>query len=259
MPFKQTCDEESGATDFDSFKTAPWDAGGTQRDKLHEVMCRTMVHNVHRWTTRNTERELATKMLMDTNCPRLTMTPGEDDASYRGTQIGGELHDTVAISDGHTRRKDDDILRRSAVCVEIDIPADMNCTAVELNDVTILRQRLPERQDSAEHNECYISHTRRKDDDILRRSAVCVEIDVPADMNCTRAPWDAGGTQRDKLQEAMCRAMVHNVDRSTTRNMECELTTKMLLDTNCPRLKMTPVEATLVTEVHRSEAKCMIS
>ena len=144
MPFKQTCDEESGATDFDSFKTAPWDAGGTQRDKLHEVMCRTMVHNVHRWTTRNTERELATKMLMDTNCPRLTMTPGEDDASYRGTQIGGELHDTVAISDGHTRRKDDDILRRSAVCVEIDIPADMNCTAVELNDVTILRQRLPE-------------------------------------------------------------------------------------------------------------------
>ena len=73
------------------------------------------------------------------------MTPGEDDASSRGTQIGGELHDTVAISDGHTRRKDDDILRRSAVCVEIDILADMNCTAVEL------------RQDSAEHHECYIS------------------------------------------------------------------------------------------------------
>ena len=96
MPFKQTCDEESGDADFDSFK-APWDAGGTQRDKLHEVMCRTMVHNVDIWTTRNTERELATKMLMDTNCPRLTMTPGEDDASYRGTRIGGELHDTLAI------------------------------------------------------------------------------------------------------------------------------------------------------------------
>ena len=157
MPFKRTCDEESGDADFDSFKTAPWDAGGTQRDKLHEVMCRTMVHNVDRWTTRNTERELATEMLMDTNCPRLTVTPGEDDASSRGTQIGGELHDTLAISDGHTRRKDDDILRRSAVCVEIDILADMNCTAVELNDVTILRRRLPQRQDSAEHHECYIS------------------------------------------------------------------------------------------------------
>ena len=104
MPFKRTCDEESTDADFDSFKTAPWDAGGTQRDKLHEVMCRTMVHNVDRWTTRNTERELATKMLMDTNCPRLMVTPGEDDASSRGTQIGGELHDTLAISDGHTRR-----------------------------------------------------------------------------------------------------------------------------------------------------------
>ena len=122
MPFKQTCDEESGDADFDSLKTAPWDAGGTQSDKLHEVMCRAMVHNVDRWTTRNTERELATKMLMDTNCPRLTMTPGEGDASYRGTQIGCELHDTLAISDGHTRRKDDDILRRSAVCVEFVIP-----------------------------------------------------------------------------------------------------------------------------------------
>ena len=65
------------------------------------------------------DKEYGTKMLMDTNCPRLTMTPGEDDASYGGTQIGGDLHDTLDISDGHTRRKDDDILRRSAVCVEI--------------------------------------------------------------------------------------------------------------------------------------------
>ena len=94
MPFKQTCDEESGDADFDSFKTAPWDAGGTQRDKLHEVMWRTMVHNVDRWATRNTECELTTKMLLDTNCPRWRMTPGEGDAS---TQIGGELHDTLAI------------------------------------------------------------------------------------------------------------------------------------------------------------------
>ena len=57
MPFKQACDEESGDADFDSFKTAPWDAGGTQRDKLQVVMCRTMVD---RWMTRNTKRVLAT-------------------------------------------------------------------------------------------------------------------------------------------------------------------------------------------------------
>ena len=106
MPFKQTCNEESDDADFDSFKTAPCDARGTQSDKFHEGMCRAMVHNVDRWTTRNTERELATKMLMDTNCTRLTISPGECDASYRGTHSGGELHDTLAISDGYTRRKD---------------------------------------------------------------------------------------------------------------------------------------------------------
>ena len=116
-----------------------------------------MVHNLDRSMTRNTECELTTKMLLDTNCLLLKMTPGEGDASYRGTQIGGELHDTLGISDGHTRRKDDDILCRSAICVEIDIPADMNCTAVELNDVTILRRRLLQRQDSTEHHERYIS------------------------------------------------------------------------------------------------------
>ena len=44
MPFKQGCDEESGDADFDSFKTAPWDDGETQRNETHEVMCRPMVH-----------------------------------------------------------------------------------------------------------------------------------------------------------------------------------------------------------------------
>ena len=75
MPFDQTCDEESGDADFDSFKTAPGDA-------------------------------------------------------HRGTRIGGDVHDTVAISDGHTGSTDVDIFRRSAVCLEVDIPADMDCTVV---------------------------------------------------------------------------------------------------------------------------------
>ena len=35
----------------------------------------------------------------------------------------------------------------------------MNCTAVELSDVTILRRRLPQRQYSAENQECYINVT----------------------------------------------------------------------------------------------------
>ena len=72
-------------------KTAPSDAGGTQSDKLHEVMCRAKVHSVDRSMTRNMERELATKMLMDTNCPWLKMTLGEGYASYRGTRIGRRI------------------------------------------------------------------------------------------------------------------------------------------------------------------------
>ena len=58
-----------------------------------------------------------------------------------------------------------------AVCVGIDIPADMNCTVVELNEVTILRRRLPQRQDSAEHDECYISvsNTTVEFDDVVFR------------------------------------------------------------------------------------------
>ena len=200
MPFNQTCDEESDDADFDSLKTAPWDAGGTQRDEVHETMCRARVHNIDGSTTKNTECVFTTNMLLATNCPRLKLTPGEDDASYRdtvdevhemrcramvhdidrsttknaecvittnmllakncpqlkmtpgeddashrGTRIAGDLHDTLTVSDGHNERKDDDILCRCAVCIEVDIPEDMNCTVVELSDVTILRRRLPQR------------------------------------------------------------------------------------------------------------------
>ena len=36
--------------------------------------------------------------------------------------------------------------------------------------------------------------------------------------------------------------MIHNVDRLTTGNTKCELTTERLVDTNCPRLESTPGE-----------------
>ena len=85
MPFDQTCDEESGDADFDSFKTAPWDAGGTPRDEVHETMCRAMVHDIDRSTTEITECTFTANMLLATNCPRSQMTPGEDDASQRYT------------------------------------------------------------------------------------------------------------------------------------------------------------------------------
>ena len=126
-------------------------------DKIHETMCRAMVHNIDGLTTRNTGCVFTTNRLLAMNYPRLKLTPGEYDASYGGTRIRGDLQDPVPISDGHTRSKDEDIFRRSAGCVEVDIPADMDCTVVELSDVSILRRRSPQGQDSAEHQEGCIS------------------------------------------------------------------------------------------------------
>ena len=116
MPFKQTHKGESGDADVDSFEMAPWDAGGIQGDRFHEAMCRPIiVHELDRWMTRNTECELVTTMLIDTDSPWLTVTPGECHASYGGTQIGGKLrqiYDTSAITDGYTTNPNDMILRR---------------------------------------------------------------------------------------------------------------------------------------------------
>ena len=99
------------------------------------------------------------------------MTPGEGDASYRSTNRSAERHTfrrTLSVSvmyclpcavaslpadKLYTPIQWDD----TAICVEIDIPADMNGTVIEMNDVSVLRRRLPQRQDSAEHHECYVS------------------------------------------------------------------------------------------------------
>ena len=70
MPFDQTCDKKSGNTDFNSFKTAPWDAGRTPRGEMHETMCRAMVHDIDRSPTESTECTFTANMLLATNCPR---------------------------------------------------------------------------------------------------------------------------------------------------------------------------------------------
>ena len=101
MPFDQTYDEESGDADFDSLKTTPWDTGGMPRDEVHEPICRAMVHDIDRSTTEITECIFTTNVLLASNCPRLQMTPGEDDAGHRGTWIGGDVHDTVAVRRSH--------------------------------------------------------------------------------------------------------------------------------------------------------------
>ena len=92
MPFKQAHNVVSGNVDFDSFGMAPWDAGGMHGDRfqLHEVIHTIMsqwsmrplsrpviVHGLYRNTTMNTENELDMIILINTDSPRLTVTPGE--------------------------------------------------------------------------------------------------------------------------------------------------------------------------------------
>ena len=114
-----------------------------------------MVHNVDRLTTENTKCELRTKRLVDTNCPQLESTPGEGDASYRSTDWSAGRHtsdQTLSVSGMNcllcamallpadklyaTIQRND-----TAVCVEIDSPADMNDAVIEMDDEPILRQK----------------------------------------------------------------------------------------------------------------------
>ena len=80
-PFKQTHSVVSDDADFDSFGMASWDAGGIHGDgsQSRDVMCRpTIVHELDRRTTMNTEYgKLDTIILIDTDSPRFTVTPGE--------------------------------------------------------------------------------------------------------------------------------------------------------------------------------------
>ena len=106
---EQVCGEESGDADFDSFKTAPWDAGWTKRDEIYGVCCRPMIHNVAGLMTGNTKCKLTTEWLVDTNCPRLESIPGEGDASYRSIDDTYEvrcrpmIHNVDGLTTGNTK------------------------------------------------------------------------------------------------------------------------------------------------------------
>ena len=76
---------------------------------------------------------------------------------------------------------------------------------------------------------------------MVHSEQACGEESSDADFDSFKtAPWDAGGTKRDKTYEVRCRPVIHNVDRLTTGNRKCELTTKRFVETNCPRLESTP-------------------
>ena len=112
-------------------ETAPWDDGGRQRDE---------------------------------NCPRLESTPGEGDASYRSTDCSAERRTsgrTLSVSGMNclpcamsllpTDKLYATIQRNdTAVCVEIDSPADMKDAVIRINDEPILWWRLPRTEVVAE-------------------------------------------------------------------------------------------------------------
>ena len=158
MPFKQTYNGVSGDADFDYFEMAPCDAGGIHGDRPQDVMCRPVIaHKLDRRTTRNTENELDTIILIDTDSPRLTVTPGECHVSYGGTQIRCDLrrtHDTSAMTDGYTMKPNDMILRHLAECDESYISAEIDSAAVELYDVIFRRLRLLRKNVSTRHDKC---------------------------------------------------------------------------------------------------------
>ena len=104
MPRKQVYWVESGDVDFDSFKMAPWDAGGMYSHTLGEPYRTRMLqwlmrllrrpvimHGLERTLTMYTENGLDTITMIATDSPRLAVTPGEWYASDVFTQTRHDL------------------------------------------------------------------------------------------------------------------------------------------------------------------------
>ena len=131
----------SGDVDLDSFGMAPWDAGGMHDDRcqlrealrtMMRLLCRpVIVHGLNRTMSMNTENGLDTIMMITTDSPRLTVTPGEWYASDVLAQIRCDLRHTY------------------------DISAAVDCNAVEPNDLIFRRLSLPPGDVSAGRNENY--------------------------------------------------------------------------------------------------------
>ena len=139
MPFEQVYSVESGDVDFDYFGMAPWDAGGMNSRTLGEpyrtgvlqwlmrLLCRPVVMNgLIRTRTVCAENGLDTSVMIPTDSPRLTDTPGEWCGSDVFTQIGHELRDacenSAAVDCGVVMRNG---LMRNCVCRRRMFPPDV--------------------------------------------------------------------------------------------------------------------------------------
>ena len=178
MPFEQVHSVESGDVDFDSFGMATWDAGGmhscTRSEPFRTMMlqwlmrllCRLVsIHRLDRTMTMYTENGLDTVMMITTDSPRLTETPGEWDASDVFTQTRHDLrhtYDISAVVDCNAVVRNDLIFRRLSLPPE-DVSAGhdgkygfpkidsavADSGAVEMNDLIFRRLSLPPEYDSA--------------------------------------------------------------------------------------------------------------
>ena len=162
MPFEQVYSVESGDVDFDSFGMAPWDAGGMNSQTLGEpyrtkmlqwlirLLCRPVIMNrLIRTRTMYTENGLDTNMMIPTDFPRLTVTPGEWYGNDVFTQIRHELRDAR------------------------DNSAAVDCKAVIRNNLISRRLCLPPEEVSAGRDET---------DDFPETDCATAESDA-ADMN----------------------------------------------------------------------------
>ena len=181
MPFEQVHNAVSGDVDFDSFGMAPWDAGGMHDDRcqLHEalqtmmlqwlmrLLCRPVIlHGLDRTMTMNTENGLDTIMMITTDSPRLTVTPGEWYASDVLPQIRRDLRQTYGI------------------------PAAVDCNAVEPNDLIFRRPSLPPEDVSAGCDGNYGSH--KIDSAAVDYGTGAVGLD---DLIFRRTSFPPGGTE----------------------------------------------------------------
>ena len=89
LPFEWIHNVVSGDVNFDSFGMTPWDAGGmhscTRSEALRTMMlqwlmqllCRPVItHGLDRTMTMNTENGLDMMIMITTDSPQLTATPG---------------------------------------------------------------------------------------------------------------------------------------------------------------------------------------
>ena len=126
------------------------------------------MHGLDRTMTMNTENGLDTIMMITTDSPRLTVTPGEWYASYVLTQIRRDLR--------HTH----------------DISAVVDCNAVEPNDLIFRRMSLPPEDVSAGRDGNYgspkIDSAVAELDDLILRRPSFPRKNLPPDGILPRLP-----------------------------------------------------------------------